>query len=450
MKRIVTYLGIICLVIYYQRKSAAHPSLLERGNHDNERNKHSWISNRTIQGPDSRNKRKADPGPRTDPQLILPNDNPGIPLLNSDAALSLIPRREFAPTRGILRQREFIPGGLLPTPRIIKPLDLGPSPLDLERRPFIGQGIVPIAPEFHRHLPLLEEPRHLLPSFARPRHLLTPFAGPRHILPPLAEQSHLLTPLAEQGTLLSPLVEQRHLLPPLAEQRHLLPPLEEPRHLFEEQRHYFPNEGASRLYHSLDEPKRLFSSEIGELRRHPEFLPQAVEPSHRDLIRPDGLQRHSFYHKHHNYPSVGSLGDITLPFGSIGDEKPDSDLYKHENDHPDVDAFNGSPGQENELSELKDLLSALGGRKKTKKTWVTDVNVYDKKRKLDDLASLFGADDDTDDGFGKCRYAFLSQLILLKENKCRYAFLSQLILLKEDTTDPLKIICLFHNICSPN
>ena len=47
-----------------------------------------------------------------------------------------------------------------------------------------------------------------------------------------------------------------------------------------------------------------------------------------------------------------------------------------------------------------------GGRlPKEKKTWVTDVNVYSKKKKMDEIADLFGDDsgDESDamDEFGK-------------------------------------------------
>ena len=47
-----------------------------------------------------------------------------------------------------------------------------------------------------------------------------------------------------------------------------------------------------------------------------------------------------------------------------------------------------------------------GGRlPKEKKTWVTDVNVYSKKKKMDEIAELFGDDsgDESDamDEFGK-------------------------------------------------
>lgn len=43
--------------------------------------------------------------------------------------------------------------------------------------------------------------------------------------------------------------------------------------------------------------------------------------------------------------------------------------------------------------EMTDVIPAMPRHHKTKKTWVTDVNVYSKKKKLDDMNDLFGADD---------------------------------------------------------
>lgn len=52
--------------------------------------------------------------------------------------------------------------------------------------------------------------------------------------------------------------------------------------------------------------------------------------------------------------------------------------------------------------ELTEFVPAIRPLRKQKKTWVTDVNVYSKKKKDDDVNSLLN-DDDNDplDEFGK-------------------------------------------------
>lgn len=52
---------------------------------------------------------------------------------------------------------------------------------------------------------------------------------------------------------------------------------------------------------------------------------------------------------------------------------------------------------------MTDVVPAIPPRhRKPKKTWVTDVNVYSKKKNMDDLNDLFGPDDnDPTDEFGK-------------------------------------------------
>ena len=76
---------------------------------------------------------------------------------------------------------------------------------------------------------------------------------------------------------------------------------------------------------------------------------------------------------------------------------------------------------------------------KAKKTWVTDVNVYSKKKK-DDLNSLFN-DDDNDplDEYGKCDQILI--LIDEKTHKCKTSleicyngFLVELVLVTKNVT----------------
>lgn len=326
---------------------------------------------------ETRNKRTPTPIPQPKPQLLLPGESE-ITKRQFMPIVPEMPRRDFLP------RREFEAGSLLPTPRLIRPLEMEHpgfpiernhfihGPLDLERRPLVGQGLIgpPLLPEFRRlgiaHRPLFREvgpPLVPLSPELEPKHI---FLGPHrnHFLnqplPHLAEERSRFGSLGD--TPLLPIPHRHHLSEGFMAPE-VLPegrPFQEG--LIPEVRHRFgvnprprPHLGEGLL------PNRI--SETSQLRHRLQELEQ--------------LSRHLPETRAH--PTTGSFADSN-------DASDDSSESK-----------DGDDSIESMMNELN--------KHKSGKAWVTDVNIYDKKRKNEDLGSFLETDDkddDDDSDFGEC------------------------------------------------
>ncbi|XP_057309168.1 uncharacterized protein LOC130647358 isoform X2 [Hydractinia symbiolongicarpus] len=92
--------------------------------------------------------------------------------------------------------------------------------------------------------------------------------------------------------------------------------------------------------------------------------------------------------------NVGNLGDETLPYGSLGESKaPEYIPVGRVGSLQNEDSMFTQPNQDMQNEELTEFVPAIRPLRKQKKTWVTDVNVYSKKKKDDDVNSLLNDDD---------------------------------------------------------
>lgn len=296
-----------------------------------------------------------------------------------------MPRREFLP------RREFETASLLPTPRIITPLEIdrpgfpleGPHfirrPMDLERRPFVGQGLLgpPLLPEFRRiglhHRPLFREvgPR-LVP--------LNPELEPKHIfLEPHRNEFLNLPPprLGDEASHFGSLGDSPLL--PLPRRHHLA-------------------EGfiAPQVPEALPEGGQFQEALLPELRHrfrnvHPRpLLPEGLISRVPNRARENSQLRHRLQELeqlssrlHHLQPRPTKPSFVAPDTSDVADESSENS--------------DGDDSIENMMNELN--------KHKSGKAWVTDVNIYDKKRKNEDLSSFLEADnkDDDDADFGMFR-----------------------------------------------
>ena len=337
----------------------------------------------------TRDKRTPAASPQPTPQILSSSD-------------SQISKRQFMPVVPDMPRRAFLPGEpgtLLPTPRIIRPLELERpvlplerahflrGPLDLERKPFVGQGIVgpPLLPEFRRlsvgHPPLLREaaPRFIpMSPELEAKHI---FLEPRrnHFLgPPIA---HLPEGPLHFGSLgdapLLPMPRRHHfqegfMAPQVPEafaggrqlQETFLPELRQPFHETPRLRPHF-DEG-------LASPVSNNAREASQLRHRLQELEQLSSRLH-------DIQPH--------HPKAS--------FAPPSDSSDGADDSSEESE--------GDDSIESMMNELN--------KHKSGKAWVTDVNIYDKKRKNEDLASFLDADDKEDEDvpdFGMLSFSVLS------------------------------------------
>ena len=316
--------------------------------------------------------------PTANPQLLLPSESE-ITKRQFMPVVPDMPRREFLP------RREFEPGNLLPTPRIIRPLEFERpglplerahfmrGPLDLERRPFIGQGLMgpPLLPEFQRigigHPPLLRE------------------AGPRMVpLNPELEPKHVFLEPHGNHFLSSP-------LPRLGDDSLNFGSLGDAPIIPLAHRHHF-QEGF--VAPQINEPlpvERPFQETVLPEMRHQFHINPHPRPHFREGLAPpiSNRMREASQLRHR-------LQELEQLSGHLPEIHPHATKANfaapvESNDGTD-DASETSEGDDSIESMMNEL-----NKHKAGKAWVTDVNIYDKKRKNDDLLSFMEGDDKDDD-----------------------------------------------------
>eukprot|EP00794_Sanderia_malayensis_P012220 gene12220-13478_t len=329
---------------------------------------HAIVSNET------RHKRTPQPSPKA--QILLRTS----PFLTND---ELITKRQFLPLAPELAgSREFAPRRefeqtLLPTPRIIRPLELDSrrlpidrgllergEPLNLDHGPLLGQGmlspqLIPhlrrqFGPLEHFHRPLLQDVGPLPSELEQHRHML---------FDPRLEPHHALELPFEQRPLhFHPMLEPR--VDSTADSLHYgslgdTPLMELP------QQHSLGESFVAPHYIGNPEPIHRF-----EPSPLPEGLPLA-EPQHRfrETVHPSPMLRHH----------VGE----NLEAEQVPDPTPSPD-----------DGSDGDDSIETMMNEL--------GRHKKRKAWVTDVNIYDKKNKDEDISKFLDSGDDDVDDYNPC------------------------------------------------
>ena len=338
-----------------------------------------------------------------------------------------MPRRDFLP------RREFEGGNLLPTPRLIRPMDLEPrgpplergppldrgplpfergsilgGPIDLEHKPFVGQGLIgpPRLPEFRRlevpRRPLLQEPPpHLIPMNPElePRHIfLEPHS--RHFLGP----SHLIGDrFGSLGD--TPLIDmpRRHRFT----EGFIAPQLPErlPESFTPAVRHGVQENMLPVLPHRLREH---FMPRIhlpgGLIGRAPQRLQELPRLQHRlQEIGPimHGLQESRLEHGLQEAPLEPVVQEAPLVHGLQETSHP-TPKHRFVNFEPSPDPAEPADDNSDGDDSIEGMMNELSHHK-TRKQWVTDVNIFDKKRKMDDIANFLDGDDkdDTDEDFGK-------------------------------------------------
>eukprot|EP00794_Sanderia_malayensis_P004400 gene4400-4989_t len=343
-------------------------ALSSHANADANTGVHAIVSNET------RHKRTPQPSPKA--QILLRTS----PFLTND---ELITKRQFLPLAPELAgSREFAPRRefeqtLLPTPRIIRPLELDSrrlpidrgllergEPLNLDHGPLLGQGmlspqLIPhlrrqFGPLEHFHRPLLQDVGPLPSELEQRRHMM---------FDPRLEPHHAMELPFEQRPLhFHPMLEPR--VDSTADSLHYgslgdTPLMELP------QQHSLGESFVAPHYIGNPEPIHRF-----EPSPLPEGLPLA-EPQHRfrETVHPSPMLRHH----------VGE----NLEAEQVPDPTPSPD-----------DGSDGDDSIETMMNEL--------GRHKKRKAWVTDVNIYDKKNKDDDISKFLDSGDDDIDDYNPC------------------------------------------------
>ena len=322
-----------------------------------------------------------------------PNASPQPKSQLPSSSDSTISKRQFMPVVPDLPRRGFLPGEqatLLPTPRIIRPLVLehrvSPlegahfirGPMDLERRPFIGQGLVgpPLLPEFRRlgvaHPPLLREAGpHFIP--------LNPELEPKHLFlePP---RNHFLGPPLQRlpegplhfGSLGdAPLIPMPH------------------RHRFQEG--FMAPQGPEGLPLGRQFQETLLPELRPRLRENTRPGPSFEE----GLAAPVSNRATQLRHR------LQELEQLTSHLHDIRPHHAKANFAAQSEPSDSLD--DGSDDNEGD-DNIESMMNELN-KHKSRKAWVTDVNIYDKKRKNEDLASFLEADDKDDDDaadFSKC------------------------------------------------
>ncbi|XP_047144561.1 uncharacterized protein LOC100203132 isoform X2 [Hydra vulgaris] len=103
--------------------------------------------------------------------------------------------------------------------------------------------------------------------------------------------------------------------------------------------------------------------------------------------------------------NVGSLGDEVMPYGSLGETKPERFISPIHSDEDDSQMYGQAVNQESARDDLQEELPEMHHHhhgRHPKKTWVTDVNVFSKKKKVDELDQFFQEDDDPMDEYDPC------------------------------------------------
>lgn len=334
----------------------------------------------------TRDKRTPNANPQPTPQVLSSSD-------------STISKRQFMPVVPDLPRRGFLPGEqgtLLPTPRIIRPLELEHpvlplerahflrGPMDLERRPFIGQGLVgpPLLPEFRRlgvaHPPLLRE--------AGPRFIpMNPDLEPKHLFlePP---RNHFLGPPFQhlpEGPLHFGSLGDAPLLP--------MP------HVHHFQEGFMAPQGPE----ALSVGRQYQETLLPELRPRFHENPRARPSFEEGLAPPVSSRVHEASQLRHR---LQELEQLSSRLHNIRPHHAKANFVapSEPSDSPD-DGSDESEGDDSIESMMNEL-----NKHKSRKAWVTDVNIYDKKRKHEDLASFLEADDKDDDDavadFSKCLF----------------------------------------------
>ncbi len=374
-------LWILCLgyavgtdVRLFRRDGASkHASLVENADKSAEINK---FRHETGDKENRQPRDKRTPQPQPKPQILLRN----LPD-------SLITKRQFLPIIPELQnhdfgaRREFEPT-LLPTPRIIRPLEMERplergiierGPIDLEHRPFYGQGMLSpqLIPQTRRQFVPIDG--QLQPELAHPRHV---FLEPHAQGIPL-ERLH------------RPLLQDR------------LQPELEPRLDAGESLHYgslgdtplldMPTHHLGHLPEGYMTPRLLGNIEP---HIHHHF---ALPPLADGLTTPRMQESLGDDQPRHYYPLHHYQEHLEAPVAHHYQERPQPEVRHHLTDidqaDPSVapvdDNGEGDDSIENMMNELS--------RHKKKKAWVTDVNIYDKKNKDDDISKFLDQDDTFDD-----------------------------------------------------